>query len=84
MKVADVANVELGPFPAIHPLHGIHAFGAHREQSFGLGKKETSFAGQRDWLLARSSSRNADFLLQISHLSRQRRLSEAELLGGFG
>jgi hypothetical protein len=84
MKVRDVANIELRSFPAIHPLHGRHTFGAQRKQFFGVGKKETAFVGQRDSVVGSIQQAHADFLLQVSHLSRQRRLSEAELLGGFG
>jgi hypothetical protein len=48
VDVRDVSDIELRAFSAIHPLHGGHALGAHREQLLGVEKKPAPFLGERD------------------------------------
>jgi hypothetical protein len=84
VDVRDVSDVEFGAFSAIHPLHGGDTLGTEREQLFGVEKKSPAFFGERHSVVCSLQQSDADFVLQIPHLPRQRRLGEPELLGGLG
>jgi hypothetical protein len=84
VDVRDVADFELGAVSFSYSLHCGDTLRAQFEHLLGVEKKPPALFREDHGIVGTIEQPHAELVLEISHLARERRLSEPESLSGFG
>ena len=84
MDVGDVADIQTRVFLAAQALYVGDAVGAHRQHLPGIEKKQAPFRAESNPVVGPLQQAYPQFVFEVTHLSSQRRLGEAQVLCGLG